>query len=90
MRPGRHACASSGSPARCSPTPAGGPTASQVASWGNPGYRAFVPSGSGVAYCRTVPARKKGAAVSCTPMSKLEWGATRTSQRVPLVLPDLF
>jgi hypothetical protein len=65
-------------------------TASHVASWGNPGYRAFVPSGSGVAFCRTVPARKKGEAVSCTPMSKLEWGATRTSQRARLVLPDLF
>jgi hypothetical protein len=64
-------------------------SASQLASWGNAGYRAFVPSGSGVAYCRTVPARKRGAAMSCTPMSKLEWGATRTSQRVPLVLPDL-
>ena len=65
-------------------------TASQVVSWGNPGYRAFVPSGSGVAYCRTVPARKKGEAVSCTPMSKQEWRATRTSQRARLALPDLF
>ena len=64
-------------------------SASQRASWGNAGYRAFVPSGSGVAYCRTVPTKKKGTAVSCTPMSKLEWGATRTSQRVPLVLADL-
>ncbi len=63
-------------------------SASQRASWGNAGYRAFVPSGSGVAYCRTVPTKKTGTAVSCTPMSKLEWGATRTSQRVPLVLPD--
>ena len=63
-------------------------SASQLASWGNAGYRAFVPSGSGVAYCRTVPTKKNGTAVSCTPMSKLEWGATRTSQRVPLVLPD--
>jgi surface antigen len=63
--------------------------ASHVASWGNAGYRAFVPSGSGVAFCRTVPARKNGAALSCTSMSKLEWGATHTSQRVPLVLPDL-
>jgi surface antigen len=65
-------------------------SASQVAAWGNPGYRAFVPSGSGVAYCRTVPARKNGAAVSCTPMSNHEWGVTRTSQRVKLVLPDLL
>ena len=65
-------------------------TASQVVSWGNPGYRAFVPSGSGVAYCRTVPARKKGEAVSCTPMSKQDWRATRTSQRARLALPDLF
>jgi hypothetical protein len=64
-------------------------TASHVAKWGNAGYRAFVPSGAGVAYCRTVPARKNGSALSCTPMSNLEWGATRTSQRVPLVLPDL-
>jgi hypothetical protein len=63
-------------------------TASHVASWGYAGYRAFVPSGSGVAYCRTVPA-KKGSALSCTPMSRLGWGATRTSQRVRLVLPDL-
>jgi hypothetical protein len=63
--------------------------ASQVASWGSPGYRSFVPSGSGVAYCRTVAARKHGSALSCTPMSKRGWGATRTSQRVPLVLPDL-
>ena len=65
-------------------------TASHVVSWGNPGYRAFVPSGSGVAYCRTVPVRKKGEAVSCTPMSKLEWGATRTSQRARLALPDIY
>jgi hypothetical protein len=65
-------------------------SASHVVAWGSPGYRAFVPSGSGVAYCRTVPARKQGAAVSCTPMSKLEWGVTRTSQRVRLVLPDPF
>ena len=64
-------------------------SASHVASWGNAGYRAFVPSGSGVAFCRTVPARKNGSALSCTSMSKLEWGATHTSQRVPLVLPDL-
>ena len=63
-------------------------SASHVASWGNAGYRAFVPSGSGVAFCRTVPARKNGSALSCTPMSKLEWGATHTSQRVPLALPD--
>jgi hypothetical protein len=63
-------------------------SASHATAWGSPGYRAFVPSGSGVAYCRTVPARKRGAAVSCTPMSNLEWGVTRTSQRVQLALPD--
>ena len=63
-------------------------SASHVASWGNAGYRAFVPSGSGVAFCRTVPSRKNGSALSCTSMSKLEWGATHTSKRVPLVLPD--
>ena len=82
-------CVSSGSPARCSPTPAGATSASHVASWGNPGYRAFVPSGSGR---RVLPDRagaqeRRGRLVH--PMSKLEWGATRTSQRVPLVLPDL-
>ncbi len=62
-------------------------TTSQRVSWGNPGYRAFLPSGAGAAYCRTVP-RKKGEAVSCTPMTKHEWAATQTSQRVQLALPD--
>jgi hypothetical protein len=64
-------------------------TTSQAVAWGSPGYRAFVPSGAGAAYCRTVQARKKGEAVSCTPMTKHEWGATRTSQRVKLALPDV-
>jgi hypothetical protein len=72
-------------------TPSGWRTSvSHTTAWGSPGYRAFVPSGSGVAYCRTVPARRHGEAVSCTPMSKLEWGATRTSARARLALPDLF
>jgi hypothetical protein len=63
-------------------------TTSQVVAWGHPGYRAFVPSGAGAAYCRTVPARKKGDALSCTPMTRHEWGATHTSQRVRLTLPE--
>ncbi len=65
-------------------------TISHVTAWGNPGYRAFVPSGSGVAYCRTVPVRKRSTALSCTQMSAGGWGATRTSHRVPLALPDPF
>ena len=64
-------------------------TTSHLASWGNPGYRAFVPSGSGVAYCRTLEL-KRGTALSCTPMSKLEWGASRTSKRVRLAYADPF
>jgi hypothetical protein len=64
-------------------------TTSHAARWGNPGYRAFVPAGSGVAYCRTVPV-KRGTALSCTPMSNLEWGATRTSKRVRLAYADPF
>ncbi|MBF4770562.1 CHAP domain-containing protein [Nocardioides agariphilus] len=69
-------------------------TTSQTVSWGSPGYRAFVPSGAGAAYCRTMPAGRKGhktkqgEKVSCTPMTKHEWGVTRTSQRVRLALPD--
>jgi hypothetical protein len=64
-------------------------TTSHVVSWGNPGYRAFVPSGSGVDYCRTSPA-KRGVALSCTPMSNLGWGATHTSKRVRLAYADPF
>jgi hypothetical protein len=48
-----------------------------------------VPSGAGVAYCRTV-AVKKGTAVSCTRMSRLDWGVTRTSRRASLPLADAF
>ncbi len=64
-------------------------TVSPRTPWGLPGYRAFVPSGAGVAYCRTT-AVKHGAAVSCTRMSRLDWGVTRTSRRTRLVLPDPF
>jgi hypothetical protein len=64
-------------------------TGSQRTPWGLPGYRAFVPAGSGVAYCRTVGV-KRGTAVSCTRMSRLDWGATLTSRRVRMVLPEAF
>lgn len=64
-------------------------TGSHRVAWGNAGYRAFVPSGAGVAYCSTVVA-KRGTAVACTRMSNLEWGATRTSHRVRLAYADPF
>jgi hypothetical protein len=64
-------------------------TGSQRTPWGLPGYRAFVPSGAGVAYCRTL-AVKRGTAVSCTRMSRLDWGVTRTSRRAPMALADPF
>ena len=57
-----------------------------VAAWGNAGYRAFVPSGSGVAYCRTVKAEERHRVLVYAD-EKLEWGATRTSKRVPLGYP---
>jgi hypothetical protein len=62
-------------------------TGSQRTPWGLPGYRAFVPSGAGVAYCRTV-AVKRGSATSCTSMSRLDWGATKTARRAPMALAD--
>jgi hypothetical protein len=67
---------------------------SQRTAWGQPGYRAFVPAGAGVAYCRTLTLEHR-AAVSCTPLSAtplhlLDWGATRTSRRLSLPLPDPF
>ena len=64
-------------------------TSSQRTPWGLPGYRAFVPAGAGVAYCRTI-GRKHGTALACTPMSRSDWGATRTSRPGPMVLADPF
>ena len=64
-------------------------TGSQRTPWGLPGYRVFVPSGAGVAYCRTL-AVKRGTAISCTRMSRLDWGVTRTSRRAPLGIADPF
>jgi hypothetical protein len=64
-------------------------TGSQRTPWGLPGYRAFVPAGAGVAYCRTLEV-KRGTAASCTRMSRLDWGVTRTSRRAPMALADPF
>jgi hypothetical protein len=95
LAPGPALCGRTGTPRHqrlaCQVLTTGGwrSTTSHLASWGNPGYRAFVPSGSGVAYCRTLRA-KRGTALSCTPMSKLEWGASRTSKRVRLAYADPF
>ncbi|MEO6511406.1 MAG: CHAP domain-containing protein [Nocardioides sp.] len=64
-------------------------TGSQRTPWGLPGYRAFVPSGAGVAYCRTV-AVKRGTTASCISMSRLDWGVTKTARRAPMALADSF
>jgi surface antigen len=64
-------------------------TVSQRTPWGLSGYRAFVPAGAGVAYCRTVDA-KRGTSVACTRMVRSDWGATRTSRPTRMVLPDPF
>ena len=61
---------------------------SGTASWGNPGYRAFVGSGDEVSWCRTVGSAR----VSCDSLdtTTLAWGAGETSPRTDWSYADPF
>lgn len=56
--------------------------------WDNPGYRAFVPTDDGVAYCRT--AGRAGASCTSLDTGRLRWEATRTVQRTDWTHADPF